>query len=83
VDLIFILVIVFKIIFLEILEIQVMMKVNGNKKNYLMLYVLVNKNLNKIIINLIMIKINLIKIIILIINNIMVKVLLKLKLKNY
>jgi len=55
VDHIFILVIIFKIIFLKILEILVMMKVNGNKKNYLMLYVLVNKNLNKIVINLIMI----------------------------
>jgi len=51
--LIFILVISFKIIFLEILEILVMMKVNGNKKKCLMLYVLVNKNLNKVDINMI------------------------------
>ena len=66
-----------------------MMKVNGNKKKCLMHYVLVNKNLNKIVINLIMpqapsvIMINQNRIIILIIDNFMVKVLLKLKLKNY
>jgi len=68
-----------------------MMKVNGNKENYLMLYVLVNKKLKIIIIsiNLMMMilflnKLNYLNnIMIILINNIMVKEYLKLKLDNY
>ena len=67
------------------------MKVNGNKENYLMLYVLVNKKLKIIIIsiNLMMMilflnKLNYLNnIMIILINNIMVKEYLKLKLDNY
>jgi hypothetical protein len=45
---IFILVIDFNKIFLKILEILVLTKVNGNKENYLMLCVLVKKKLKVI-----------------------------------